>query len=111
MNNTSWLSQSYKVMLVAAVMLASIEPLVTPAHAQGLDLWNKNCLKAYKKWKTLANHKAFAVSNSNSGGGIGQACGYSWSGPTKSAAEKAAIKSCEGEKVYRSGKCYVTKSE
>jgi hypothetical protein len=98
-------------MLVAAVMLPSIEPFVTPAHAQGLEFWNKNCMKAYKKWKTLANHKAFAVSNSNSGGGIGQACGYSWSAPSKSAAEKVAIKSCEGEKLYRSGKCYVTKSE
>ena len=111
MGDTSWLSKSCKIILIAAVILSSIEPRVTPAHAQGLDFWNTNCLKAYKKWKTLAPHKAFAVSNSNAGGGIGQACGYTWAAPTKSAAEKAAVKSCEGEKSYRSGKCYVTKSE
>lgn len=111
MNSTSWLSRSYKIMLVAALILASVESLVTPAHAQGLEMWNTSCMKAYKKWKTLASHKAFAVSNSSAGGGTGQTCGYSWAAPTKAAAEQSAIKSCEGEKIYRSGKCYVTKSE
>jgi len=111
MDGTRWLFKSCKILLIATVIFPSGESLVTPAHAQGLDFWNKPCLKAYKKWKTLAPHKAFAVSNSNSGGWLGQACGYSWSAPSKSAAEKGAVKSCEGEKRYRGGKCYVTKSE
>jgi hypothetical protein len=111
MGSTRWFFKSCRILLVAMVILPSGELLVTPAPAQGLDFWNKPCLKAYKKWKTLAPHKAFAVSNSNSGGGLGQACGYTWSAPSKSAAEKGAVKSCEGEKRYRSGKCYVTKSE
>lgn len=111
MGNARWLFKSCKILLAAAVILPSAESLVMPAQAQGLDSWNKPCLKAYKKWKTLARHKAFAVSNSNSGGALGQACGYSWSAPSKGAAEKSAVKSCEGEKRYRGGKCYVTKSE
>ncbi|MEQ1525052.1 MAG: hypothetical protein ABL936_27665 [Aestuariivirga sp.] len=111
MGNVRRLLKSCKILLVAMMLVPSAESLVTPAPAQGLDFWNKPCLKAYKKWKTLAPHKAFAVSNSNSGGGIGQACGYTWSAPSKSAAEKGAVKSCEGEKRYRGGKCYVTKSE
>ena len=111
MKHTGWLSKIHKIMLLAALTLPSIETFGTPAHAQGLELWNTDCLKAYKKWKTLASHKAFAVSNSNAGGGNGQSCGYSWSTPSKSAAEKLAVKSCEEEKSFRSGKCYVTKSE
>jgi hypothetical protein len=109
MDGTSWLSGSCKIMLIAAVVLPSMEPLATPAHAQGLEFWNKNCLKAYRQWKTLPRHKAFAVSNSKSGGGLGQSCGYTWSAPTKSAAEKGAVQSCEGGK--RSSRCYVTKSK
>ncbi len=54
-----------KMLLIAAMLLPSGELLATPAQAQGLDSWNKPCLKAYKKWKTLAPHKAFAVSNSS----------------------------------------------
>ncbi len=111
MNCTSRVSKFCKILLAAAMISVSCESFAAPAHAQGVEFWNKDCLKAYKKWKTLANHKAFAVSNSNSGGGLGQSCGYSWSAPTKSAAEKAAVKSCEGEKRYRSGKCHVTKSQ
>ena len=111
MDSKYWIIKSCKILLVAAVLAPPGESLVTPAQAQGLDFWNKPCLKAYKKWKTLAPHKAFAVSNSNSGGGLGQACGYTWSAPSRSAAEKGAVKSCEGEKRYRSGKCYVTKSQ
>ncbi len=108
MDRANWLSKSCKIMLVAAVILPSVELSLTPAQAQGLDMWNRNCLKAFKKWKTLGRHKAFAVSNSGSGGGNAQACGYTWSAPSKSAAEKGAITSCQGERV---GKCYVTKSE
>jgi hypothetical protein len=111
MDITRWIIKSCKILLVAAVLMPSGELLVTPADAQGLDFWNKPCLKAYKKWKTLAPHKAFAVSNSNSGGGLGQSCGYTWSAPSKSVAEKGAVRSCEDEKRYRFGKCYVTKSE
>ena len=44
-----------KSLLVAAVILPSLEPFASSRpQAQGLELWNKNCLKAYKKWKTLA---------------------------------------------------------
>ena len=111
MGPTRWLSPSHKFILAAAVILFSGEVSGLPASAQGLEFWNKDCQKAYKKWKTSASHKAFAVSNSSAGGEIGQSCGYSWSAPSKSAAENSAVKSCEGEKRYRSGKCYVTKSE
>ena len=111
MNCTNWLSHSSKIILVFALILPLVELSNAPASAQGLELWNKDCLKAYKKWKTEAKHKAFAVSNSGAGGGNGQSCGLSWAASTKSGAESAAIKSCETEKRYRSGKCYVTKSE
>ena len=105
------LFKSFKMLLAAALIWPVADLAVAPAQAQGIEFWNKPCLKAYKKWKTLGKHKAFALSNSNAGGGVGQTCGYSWSAPTKAAAEKAAIKSCEGEKIYRSGKCRVTKSQ
>lgn len=105
------LFKSFKLLLAAALIWPVADLAVAPAQSQGIEFWNKPCLKAYKKWKTLGNHKAFALSNSNAGGGVGQTCGYSWSAPTKAAAEKAAIKSCEGEKIYRSGKCRVTKSQ
>ena len=111
MKRTSCLSKSHRFILVVALTFTSIETFGAPVHAQVLDFWNTGCLKAYKKWKTLPTHKAFAVSNSNAGGGTGQACGYSWSAPSKSAAEKVAVNSCEREKSYRSGKCYLTKSE
>ncbi|MGB9142208.1 MAG: hypothetical protein WCB71_08420 [Aestuariivirga sp.] len=111
MSPTRWLSPSHKFILAAVVILFSGEVSGLPASAQGLEFWNKDCQKAYKKWKTLASHKAFAVSNSSAGGEIGQSCGYSWSAPSKSAAENSAVKSCESEKRYRSGKCYVMKSE
>ena len=111
MGSSRRLFKSFKMLLAAALIWPVADLAVAPAQAQGIEFWNKGCLKAYKKWKTLGNHKAFALSNSNAGGGVGQTCGYSWSAPTKAAAEKAAIRSCEGEKIYRSGKCRVTKSQ
>jgi hypothetical protein len=108
-NCTAFLLHFVKIGLVVAVM----SPLAAtaPASAQGIEMWNKPCLKFYKKWKQFAKHKAFAVSNSSAGGGIGQSCGYSYDYPTKAGAEVAAVKSCEQEKKYRSGRCYVMKSE
>jgi hypothetical protein len=100
----------FHAILVIIVVFAFTAPFVVPSHAQGLETWNRNCWKSYKKWKTLANHKAFAVSNSSYGGHDSQTCGYSWGAPTKAAAEQSAIKFCEGPK-YRPGKCRVTKSE
>ena len=109
MRGAGCLSTPCKSMLIAAVILLSFEPLA--AQAQGVSAWNAPCLKAFRKWKTLARHKAFAVSNSNAGAGNGQACAYTWAAPSKSAAETGAVKACEREKSYRSGKCYVTRSE
>jgi hypothetical protein len=111
MNYSDWLSHFVKIGLFVTLMLPLVELATAPASAQGLEPWNKPCLKYYKKWKTMAKHKAFAVSNSNAGGGIGQSCAYSYAHPTKAAAEAAAIKSCGTEKHYRSGRCYVMKSE
>ena len=108
MNRSTWLRHSCKILLLAALLVASGETLVAPAQAQGIEFWNKGCLKAYKKWKTLATHKAFALTNSNAGAGNRQACGYSWAAPSKAVAEQNAIKSCQAQ---NSGKCYVTKSK
>lgn len=110
MNCTISLSQIVKISLVVTLMSPLAEVVTAPASAQGLEFWNKSCLKLYKKWKTSAKHRAFAVSNSSAGGGLGQSCGYSYDYPTKASAEVAAIKSCEQQK-YRSGRCYVVKSE
>ena len=106
-----WQLHVAEIVLLVTLGFSLFELAAPRAAAQGLEAWNKPCLKEYKKWKTLAKHKAFAVSNSNAGAGLGQACGYSYSYPTKAGAEAAAIKSCQTEKSYRSGRCYVMKSE
>lgn len=111
MNNTVWLTHSIKIGLLVTLIFPMVEIATAPARSQGLEAWNKPCLKEYKKWKTLAKHKAFAVSNSNAGAGLGQSCAYSYSYPTKAGAEAVAIKACQTEKRYRSGRCYVMKSE
>jgi hypothetical protein len=111
MNCTDWLSHSVKIGLLVPLILPLAELATAPASAQGLETWNKPCLKLYKKWKTTAKHTAFAVSNSSAGGRLGQSCGYLYDYPTKAGAEVAAIKFCETDKRYRSGRCYVTKSE
>jgi hypothetical protein len=100
-----------KIGLLATLILQLGQLATPPASAQGLEAWNRPCLKLYKKWKPLSKHKAFAVSNSNAGGGLGQSCAYSYEYPTTAGAEAAAIKTCEKEKRYRSGRCYVMKSE
>lgn len=110
MNHTNWLLHPVKIVLLFALMLPLVELSRTPASAQGIEFWNKPCLKAYKTWKSLAKHKAFVVSNSSAGGGGGQSCAYTHGASTKAAAENAAIKSCEAEK-HGSGRCYVMKSE
>jgi hypothetical protein len=110
MNCTNWLSHSVKIVLLFALMLPLVGLSRAPASAQGIEAWNKPCLKAYQKWKSLAKHKAFVVSNSNAGGGGGQSCAESHAASTKAGAESAAIKSCETEK-HGAGRCYVMKSE
>lgn len=108
---TAGLSHFVKIGLVVTMISSLVVVATAPASAQGIEMWNKPCLKFYKKWETLAKHKAFAISNSNAGGSLGQSCSYSYSYPTKASAEGSAIKSCETEKHYRSGRCYVMKSE
>jgi hypothetical protein len=110
MNCTNWLSHSVKIVLLFVLILPLVELSRAPAAAQGIEAWNRPCLKAYKKWKSLAKHKAFVVSNSNAGGGLGQSCAYTHAASTKAGAESAAIKSCEAER-YNSGRCYVMKFE
>ena len=109
-NPASWYFRFRIITLITLVVFTLTEPYLGTAHAQGIETWNRACMKAYKKWKTMAKHKAFAVSNSSYGGHDSQTCGYSWAAPSKAAAEQSAIKSCEGPK-YRPGKCRVTKSE
>jgi len=108
MNCADWLSRSIKIVLAIALNLTLVQLSGGPAHAQGLELWNRNCQKEYKKWKSSANHKAFAVTNSVTATGEGQACGWTAGHPTKSAAESAAIKSCQSAHY---GICRVMKSE
>ena len=110
MNCTHWPPYLIRIALVFFLILPLIELFSAPASAQGIEMWNKPCLKLYKTWKSLAKHKAFVVSNSIAGGGDGQSCAYSYRASTKAAAENAAIKSCESEK-HGSGRCYVMRSE
>ena len=44
-------------LLAAALIWPVADLAVAPAQAQGIEFWNKPCLKAYKKWKTLGKHK------------------------------------------------------
>ena len=111
MNCTNRLAHSTRIALVFLLIFPLVELPCGQASAQGLEFWNKPCLKLYKKWKSEAEHKAFAVSNSNAGSQTGQSCAYSYKYPSKASAEAAAVKSCESERHYRSGRCYVTKSE
>ena len=111
MNSIKWFWQLANIGLLVLLILPLVVFGAVPSSAQGIEMWNKPCLKAYKKWKTLTNHKAFAISNSSAGAGLGQSCAYTYSSPSKGAAKAAAIKSCEKEKRYRSGRCYVMKSE
>lgn len=69
MNCTTWLSHIVKIGLVVTMMSPLVELVTDPASAQGIQMWNTPCLKAYKTWKSLAKHKAFVVSNSSAGGG------------------------------------------
>jgi hypothetical protein len=80
---------------------------IQPAAAQGVQIWNKPCKKAFKQWQNAQKHKAFATSNPNTNSG-GQACGSAWSHASKSAAEKAAIAFCRKGNY---GMCWVIRSE
>jgi hypothetical protein len=64
-----------------------------PAAAQSIAWWNKNCKKLYAQYQKQPGHKAFAVSRVLEG--AGQGCGYVYRAPSKSVAEKEAIKSCK----------------
>jgi hypothetical protein len=108
MNRASWPSHSAKIFLGFALFLPFIELSSAPALSQGLELWNKNCQRQHKKWKSTAKHRAFAVTNSMSGAGDGQACGWASGYATRTAAESAAIKSC---KSARFGSCWIMTSE
>lgn len=90
--------------------LGVANPMLPPAPvaAQGVEFWNKACRKLLKQYAGKPHHKAFATSNSSSGGGSGQACGMSWSAGSKKQAEDDAIKSCKSQ---RAGNCWVIRSE
>lgn len=78
-----------------------------PISAQGIESWNLPCQKHLKSYKSAAGPKAFATSNANSGGGLGQACGASWNASSLAAAKKEALRQCNSA---RYGTCWVTQS-
>lgn len=74
-------------LLVAAGLLLSASPSLA---APGVSIWNRECIRFYRQWKTKPNHKAFAVSTSTSGEG----CGAVWGSRSLKEAEEGARKWC-----------------
>ena len=107
MKKTSWLPNCSKIVLMLALIIPLIEVSGTPAVSQGVQLWNKNCKKLYKKWEAASKHKAFATTNPGANPDA-QACGYSWAYATKDGAENSAIAACKRE---RQGTCWIIRSE
>lgn len=96
----------YALILVLSVLAS--EGAHNTVSAQGVEFWNKQCRKLLKDYATKPRHKAFAVSNANSGAGGAQACGMTWSAASKKQAEKEALEVCRGQ---RAGNCWVNRSE
>ena len=107
MKKTNWLSHSSKIVLILALVIPAIEASRAPALSQGVQPWNKNCKKLFKKWESASKHKAFATTNPGANPD-GQACGSSWGYPTKNRAESSAIATCKKE---QGGNCWVIRSE
>lgn len=93
---------------IAACLAICLAVAPRPLHAQGIEIWNTNCQKLLKQYKTAPRHKAFAVSYLSSGSGGGQSCGAAWGASSKQQAEAAALKQC---KRYVAGSCGVNRSE
>ena len=93
--------------LLAGLCSALINPLGT--NAQSVGFWNKGCKKALVEVKKKPPHRAFAVSSDAQIQG-GQACGWTWSNPSKSAAERNALESCRKQQ-YGGSNCRVIYSE
>jgi hypothetical protein len=97
---------------IAAALSASIVLLfiALPAglgFAQQIPHWHRECAKAFKQFQTKPKHKAFAVTHMSSGGVSGIACGYAWGYPSKTAAEVAAIRTCQKS----AGPCAIKQSD
>ena len=94
-----------------SLLLALIAmPVILSSQAMaGVSPYNKFCLKAYNDWKKKSGHKAFAISPSSSP--MGQNCGYSWSAPSKRAAERDALKYCAKGKWGIGVTCYILESK
>lgn len=107
MIKTNWLSCSYKIVLIFALALPAIEATNAPALSQGVQPWNKNCKKLFKKWEAARKHKAFATTNPGANPD-GQACGSSWGYATKNSAESSAVAACRKQ---QGGSCWVIRSE
>jgi hypothetical protein len=80
----------------AAVLAVLLTGLLAPisADAQSIGFWNRGCKKGLAEVKKKPPHRAFAVSVDVHVQG-GQACGWTWSNPSKAAAEKNALQACK----------------
>jgi tetratricopeptide (TPR) repeat protein len=102
-------SEKLSVTLLIALTLMMLCIAIAPlsVSAQIVESWNVPCQKHFKRYKSAPGPKAFAVSNPNSGGGLGQACGASWNASSVAAAKKEALRQCNSA---RYGTCWVTQS-
>jgi hypothetical protein len=93
----------------AAVLAVLLAGLLVPVSvdAQSIGFWNRECKKGFAEVKKKPRHRAFAVSVDAQVQG-GQACGWTWSNPTKAAAEKNALQAC---KKQGQGSCRVIFSD
>ena len=88
---------------VAGIALATAPQV---SHAQGLEIWNRNCMRLYNKWKRQPRHKAFAVATS----ARMQACGAAWKARSVKAAKQTALKACRSA-AEDNAPCRITKAE
>ena len=95
-----------KLLTISLTSAFLLFQLVTEASA--IPSWNKPCEKAYGDWKKKPGHKAFALTSVTL---HGQSCGYSWSAPSKEAAEREAIKECKKGKFGMRSTCYIMESK
>src|SRR6187402_3539421 len=87
------------------MLVALCEALISlpNADAQSVGFWNRACKKGLVEVKKKPRHRAFAVSGDAQVQG-GQACGWTWGNPSKSAAEKNALQSCRKQQ-YGGSNC------
>lgn len=99
---------SSKLGMALSLIISIIVFSTVPAFSQGIQPWNRECKKIFKKWEASPKHKAFATTNPNSGAGNSQACGASWGHSSKSNAEADALESC---RKMRHAQCWIIRSE